>query len=212
MLGGLYTAFMNKVVICDVDGVLLCPKEPFSWTYARANGLDRQGFTAFFWGEFQEALIDKADLKDLITKHNHTWQWDGPVDELLEQWFETEYIPNKPLLDQINRLRTNGIACYYATNQEKYRAAYLRNRLLKRTFDGGYVSSDLRTKKPDQAFFDAVIADITTNHPDIQPHHMLFIDDTLEHIEGARVAGINAHHYTPKSAQKIMELLSSIAN
>lgn len=66
---------MNKVLLLDIDGVLLKPEDVFSRIYAKQCELDYSKFPGFFKGDFQQALVGKADLRTLITKHNDIWHW-----------------------------------------------------------------------------------------------------------------------------------------
>lgn len=52
-----------------------------------------------------------------------------------------------------------------------------------------FVSSSLGLRKPDRASFDHVVAEMG-----VPASSILFFDDTLENIEGARAAGLHAAH------------------
>lgn len=203
-----YTVYIMKfkAVVFDVDGVLTLHGEPFSQAYARANNKDYAGFRAFFQGEFQNALIGKADLKQLILAHDDLWESHGDVDHLLAKWFSAEHSPNTPLLDALQVLHTQGTPCYIATNQEKYRGTHLIEHVLPKIFDGYFVSALVGSKKPTKEFFGHVIEHINAENPGIEAKDILFIDDSPEHIEGALACGINAHLY--KNNSQVMKLLS----
>ncbi|MFC3716670.1 HAD family hydrolase [Luteimonas soli] len=63
-------------------------------------------------------------------------------------------------------------------------------------FDGRvFCSAQFRLAKPDPAIFLQCLAAI-----DATPAQALFIDDKAENAEGARRAGLRAHHYTGVSA------------
>ncbi len=197
-------------MVFDVDGVLVTPDEPFSWKYARDNNLDRAMFRRFFSGEFQDAIIGKADLRQLLQKNLDMWQWNGSVDELMYLWFESENVPDHAMLDIVRRLRAEGVGCYFATNQEAYRAQYMRGVMFDHDlFDGDYVSADMGFKKPDPQFFHYVINDLQTKHPGIKPSEILFIDDTEEHVQSAALLGMDARHYSPQSKQSIITAISN---
>ncbi|MCW5899852.1 MAG: HAD family phosphatase [Flavobacteriales bacterium] len=59
----------------------------------------------------------------------------------------------------------------------------------KGRFHGAYYSCELGMRKPDAEIFHHVI----TAH-DADPGRTLFIDDSIQHVEGARKAGLNAEH------------------
>lgn len=52
-----------------------------------------------------------------------------------------------------------------------------------------YFSSEMGMRKPTKEIFDFVI-----NEQQLIPSRTLFIDDTLQHIEGAEKAGLKTHH------------------
>lgn len=187
------TAF--KAVLFDADGVLTVHEEAFSAVYARERNIDYGAFRAFFQGEFQQALVGQADLKDLIRKNEDLWQTNGKVDDLLARWFKVEDVRNEPLLRKVADLRRVGIPCYLATNQEKYRGSHIVNEMFKGEFDGYLVSAVVGSKKPSRDFFLTAISMIAKTHPFITPADILFIDDSPEHIEGAKAVGINAYLY-----------------
>jgi putative hydrolase of the HAD superfamily len=56
-------------------------------------------------------------------------------------------------------------------------------------FDRIFASSELGLRKPDRAAYEAVIGEIG-----VQAEAILFFDDTLENVEGARAAGLRAVH------------------
>lgn len=59
----------------------------------------------------------------------------------------------------------------------------------KGLFDGAYYSCELGMRKPDPQIFKFVL---DMNHAD--PERTLFIDDSIQHVEGARKAGLHAEH------------------
>lgn len=184
---------MVKAVLFDVDGVVCVPPELFSLRYARDNGINATDITAFFTGPFFQSTIGKADLKDLIIEHNHIWKWSGPIDELLDHWFTTEHIVSKPVTEYIQQLRAQGIKCYTATNQERYRAAYIRDTMFPDMFDGYFASCDLGVAKPSPKFFDAILEQLRTDGIIASPHDVAFFDDSKANVEIATSLGLNAY-------------------
>lgn len=71
-------------------------------------------------------------------------------------------------------------------------------------FEKEYYSHRVQKRKPDKEIFELVI-----NENDLDPAKTLFIDDTLQHIEGARLAGLHAHHLQPP--ETILHLLGKEA-
>ena len=59
----------------------------------------------------------------------------------------------------------------------------------KGLFDGAYYSCEISLRKPDAAAFHYVLDRERANPP-----RTLFIDDSIQHVEGARQAGLHAAH------------------
>lgn len=184
-----------KVGLFDADGVLTLPEEMFSQIYARTHGMNPERFSQFFQQQFPAALIGEADLKELIDLNRDVWQYDGDIDVLLDEWFAGENIRNEELLGFIKGLRANGTPCYLATNQEKYRGAYMKEKMFAGEFDGFFISAELGVKKPNVAFYQKVLEQLQQTHPGLQARDILFFDDTLDNIDGALQLGIDAHYY-----------------
>ncbi|MCA9333150.1 HAD hydrolase-like protein [Candidatus Saccharibacteria bacterium] len=182
-----------KVAIFDADGVLTIPKELFSEQYVRNHGGDLNQLSGFFKNDFQNAIIGKADLKELIAEYHDVWQWNGSPDELLSMWFRNENIQNKPMLELVATVRNAGVPCYLATNQEKYRGEYMREIMFPGIFDYYFISSEMGCKKPEQEYFEKLLSKVAEDHPRVKPKEIIFLDDTVSHVEGAKKLGINAH-------------------
>ena len=83
------------------------------------------------------------------------------------------------------------LPCYAFTNtspthQAAWTAAFPN---VVSAFDRIFASPELGLRKPERAAFDAV-----TQQIGIDPAAILFFDDTLENVEGARAAGLQAVH------------------
>ena len=68
-------------------------------------------------------------------------------------------------------------------------------------FSGIYLSHEIKLRKPNTEVFDFVC-----NKNGLNPATTLFFDDTLQHVEGARKAGLNAVHL--KSGESFTDYLS----
>lgn len=181
---------MIKAVIFDADGVLI-NKGMFSEYLSREHNLDIEKLTTFFTGPFRKALTGKADLKKILKPHLKTWGWKESVDEFMKYWFTTGHEVDEELVEYIKDLRKKGIKCYLATNQEKYRIAYmLKNMGFDKIFDKVYTSTHLGHRKPDLKFFSKMMSDLN-----FEKNEVIFWDDTVENVEAAREFGIKAEIY-----------------
>jgi putative hydrolase of the HAD superfamily len=184
---------MIKVLIFDFDGVLNHNKRKFSVMLEKDHGISLEQTTPFFTGPFQECLSGERDLKDSITPYLKDWGWRGGVDQLLAYWFALEDKVDQKVVDYIQDQRGRGVVCMLATNNEKHRFQYILNEMdLEKVFDKAYSSGYIGYKKPEQEFF----AKIYNELENIDKSEILFIDDSVENIQGAKDFGIHAEHYT----------------
>lgn len=191
----MYTKYeMVTAVLFDVDGVLCVPPELFSVGYARERGISLGSLTGFFTGPFYQSTLGKADLKDLIREHNHIWEWHDPIDDLLDRWFSAEHVVNEPVIAYTQQLRVNGIKCYTATNQEKYRARYIQDVMFPGLFDGYFASHELGVAKPMPEFFHKILAQLSEQKIISSPHDVAFFDDSSANVAAAEEIGISAYH------------------
>lgn len=195
-----------RVALFDVDGVLLLPPPKwFSHHYAETRGLDKKLFDEFFGRHRDDVVRGRSNYKNLIAANQELWQWDKDPQELLEMWFKFENHPNVPLMSVIRKLRNRGIFVYLATNQEKYRGAYITERIFPKDFDGAFISSTLGYGKEDPEFFKLVLKELHTRMPELKPQEVIFFDDVQEYVDSAKSEGIDARLY--KSVKQIQEIL-----
>lgn len=74
------------------------------------------------------------------------------------------------------------------------------NHSIHDVFDKVYLSHEMGVRKPDTVIFDRVCTE-----QQLDPATTLFIDDSFQHIEGARKVGLNTHHLLPtESIQSVL--------
>ena len=183
-----------KTVIFDFDGVFV-RAETFSARLEKDHGISRDLLAPFFRGIFQKCLVGEADLKREITFFYRDWGWKGTLEALIYYWFMAEGDMDDRLKEVVKKLKDKKISCYLATNQEKYRAEYLKKNLgLEKVFDRVFVSSDLGCKKPEQVFYEKVFMSISASLP-VKKKEIIFIDDDPKNIEGAMKFGFQTFLY-----------------
>lgn len=198
---------MAKCILFDADGVLTLPEDVFSVVYARSHGLDTEPFEDFFRNEWQPIVTGAKDLKESIAANRELWQWDGSVDELLDYWFKTEDVRNEELLKVIGEVKEKGIPCYLATDQEKYRAEYMKNVMFKDLFNGYFVSAELGVTKTDPRFFELVLEKLSVQYPELKSNDVIFFDDSQSKVDTAKKLGIDARLFTANV--QVEELLNA---
>lgn len=183
---------MIKVLIFDADGVLI-NGDIFSKRFSKEYNIDISKINPFFDGSFKDCLVGKTDLKEAIIPYLEEWGWKDGVDNFLEYWFSSEHSIDQELIDYIQNYQNSGIKCVMATNQEKYRAEYMFNKIgFVNSFDKMYVSAHLGHTKTNVEFFDKLVKDLG----DTKKDEILFWDDDIENINTAKEFGINAELYT----------------
>ncbi len=184
---------MIKTIVFDVDGVLIRGDRYFSQRFSDEFGIPMEKILPFFKNEFQSCLVGEADIKTELSKYTKEWGWTKSVDDLLAYWFAHESKTDEKLLEDIKKLRNNGIKCFLHTNNEKYRVEYLLETVgLNSYFDGAFSSAHIGYKKPQPEFWASVYARIGT--PD--KNEILVWDDDHENIESAKNFGFMAEVYS----------------
>lgn len=193
-----------KAVLFDADGVTITPRDPFSVQYAASHGLDPKILGSFFDNQFGETLIGKRDLKKLLEERRDLWQWKGSIEDLLKLWFEAENNRNEELVVLIQQAKRNGIACYLATNQEKYRTEFINEVMFPGVFDKIFSSSEMGIKKPDSKYYTLIIDELLKNEVIRKPGDLFYFDDDTDNVDSAKKLGIHGYVYIDVSQVKTL--------
>jgi len=192
---------MQPTFLFDADGVLITG-EFFGDTLLDFN-IAPETTRDYFVNTFLHCTEGRVDLKESIAPHLKKWGWSGTTQDFLDYWFASSNTINGELISLIQKLRSQGSKCFVATNQEKYRAQYLRETMgLANWFDDFFASADLGYKKPKIEFYReltkrAGITDLTNTW---------FFDDTEANIVAAKEFGIQAQLYTEfETFQKLVK-------
>lgn len=185
-----------KIALFDVDGVLLLPPKLFGDIYCEQHGIDPDTLGPFYASnEFKDSSIGKADLKDVIRLHKDKWQWEGDPADLIADWLQAENYPNHELLKIVDRMRADGVKVYIVTQQEKYRAAFLKG-VFKGHYDGFLVSCEIGFHKPTPEFWQAVSSRLRQENGDVNPKQVVYFDDRQNLVDIAIEIGFEAILYT----------------
>lgn len=181
---------MIEAVLFDVDGVLV-RGGVFGARLVRELEAGRAALDAFWRGPFVKCSLGHADLLQELRPLLGELGYRGSAQELLQAWLEADSALNTDVLAVVERLRSRGVPCHVASNQERYRAAYLEGLMgLAAQFDALYFSCRLGVRKPQLDFFRRVAGELGAS-----PDELLLFDDQQGNVEAARAAGWNAEIY-----------------
>jgi putative hydrolase of the HAD superfamily len=190
-------------VLFDADGVLQRPT--VDWRAALATFVGPSGSTEDFVLDLMKAegpsLVGKGDFREALVEVLGRWGSSTPADEVLDLWRQFEAEPEVVTL--IQHLRTAGIRCHLATNQQAYRRTIMRDeRHYGDWFDQTFYSCDLGVAKPDPEYFRTILDAI-----DRPASSVLFIDDNEANIAGAKSIGLHAELYDLETGVDVLREL-----
>ncbi len=148
--------------------------------------ISEEDFLSFF-----ESFNSEITSKQLKEAWN-TMLLDIPIDRI-DLIKKLSYSYNIYLLSNTNKIHLEHITKYVSQNFK------LKN--LEELFKKAYYSNHLGLRKPNKAIFEAVLKDAQLN-----AEETLFIDDSMEHIESAKILGIKTHHLNLVENQNIIGL------
>lgn len=192
----------HNVVLFDYDGVSFTGPS-FSQRMREQYDTPIEAMLPFFKGPFHDCTFGKGDCKEIVAPYLATWSFPGTVDELMAFWFAVDDV-DQEVRDVITKLKARGAYVALASNQEKYRAASLRDKFGNgKIFDEVFASSEIGYKKNDARFFATVFAAIG-HYADNDKSKILFLDDDEDNVLTARAFGFDAIHYQgPEDLAKI---------
>ena len=183
------------LVVFDFDGVLNRSYDAGGFLWAR--NLERDlGFTStaldavLFLNDFKSIVVGARDLAAVLDEALPTINARCTTAEFMDYWFRSDLIPCHELLGFIDRLRAAGIRCVLGTNNERHRAGYIWDTLLKTRMDALYSSGLMGVAKPDTCFFQRI-----QDEAGCAPGRILLIDDFAENVAAARTLGWQAVQY-----------------
>lgn len=178
-------------VLLDADGVL--QHLPGGWYAAMEPYLGERTreFMLKTWSEELPMLAGQGDYLLVLAASLAEYGVPAPVQEVYAAvWHRIEVVGES--IELVRALRAGGFGVHLATNQERYRAAYMRTVLgYDALFDVSCYSCDLGVAKPAPAFFTEAARRIGAEQQTI-----LFIDDREQNVEGARAAGLAAEQWS----------------
>ncbi|MCI5057338.1 MAG: HAD family phosphatase [Flavobacteriales bacterium] len=198
-------------IIFDLGGVLL------NIDYdATIQAFEKLGINSFST-QYSQAM--QSDLFDhLETGKINAEQFYSGINDLLDAHLEDEEIKhawNAMLLDLpphrvelLEKMKGSYKTFLLSNTNAIHFQAY--SQIIKREndlasmdalFNQVYLSHEIGLRKPNKESFEIILEEHNLN-----PEETLFIDDSLQHVEGARSLNINAHHLREDIGQFIQSL------
>lgn len=192
--------FGNQIenIIFDLGGVLM--DIDFSATFKAFSGLGFHNLEQIYAHAGQSPLFDKLDVGAIspdefraeLRKFSTRTLSDEEVDVAWSAMLGDFRRDSWDLLLKLkNRYRT-----FLLSNTNAIHVPFFEARLREQLgcsvgeyFERYYYSNEIGARKPNADAFLYVL-----NENGLNPKHTLFIDDTLGHVKGAQLAGLNAYH------------------
>lgn len=186
-----------KNIIFDLGGVLLSINPQLTIDAFKNLGIKNpnelflQKQQTFFFEDFEQGKITATDFRNEIKKLSAKPLTDEQIDAawnamLLE-------LPQERIQLLQNLKKKHRLFLLSNTNEihihafEEYLARINRKEFFYELFEKVYYSFWTRILKPDAAIFKLVLAE-----NNLQAQETLFIDDSPQHVEGAKKVGLNA--------------------
>jgi len=177
-----------KAVLFDADGVIQRPAVDYPSAFAALGAFENDQsirlIREIFAAELP-ALTGQCDFAQDLTSLLSRWNLGHRLEDVLRIWTSIE--ADSTMLALVASLRSLGIQCCLATNQQSHRGSYMSETLGYRDmFDFQFYSYQLGLAKPSPEYFRAIVKRL-----DLDPSDLLFIDDHEPNVRAARGIGIH---------------------
>ena len=202
-----------KNIIFDLGGVIL--NLDYSKTVKEFHKLGLNNFSKLYSKKKQSKIFDdfekgRFSAEKFIFLIKQSENLKVKDSDFINAWNAMLLEIPKERMEFIKRLKKDyNIYLLSNTNEihiKKFEADLRKNNWLRDfqdCFDQVYYSSNMGMRKPDYDCFNKVLED-----HNLKAHETLFIDDSVQHIEGAKKVGINA--YLLNKEDSILRLVPDI--
>ncbi|MBC8316133.1 MAG: HAD family phosphatase [Bacteroidales bacterium] len=159
-----------------------------------------------FFGAFETGRITPQQFRDTLKEYVDEGVTDDDIDTV---WNALLLDIPKQRIDLLKQLRSTYRLFLLSNTNEIHYKYYLSDlqriygfRDFNDLFDNAYFSHRISLRKPFPEIFEFVIKDAG-----IKASDTMFIDDSTEHVEGARKAGLHAYYLKPE--EDITELFNA---
>ena len=193
-------------IIFDLGGVLIDwnPRYVYRTIFESEEKIDWffENICTHEWNEHQDAGRSLKEATDeLLAKYP---EHENEIRAYYDRW---EEMLGGPIHETVSILRslkeTNKYKLYALTNwsAETFPVALQRYDFLQ-WFDGIVMSGEEKTRKPFPEIYQVLLDRFNVN-----PSEVIFIDDSLRNIEGAKTVGIDSIHF--QSSEQLLNELKS---
>lgn len=156
------------------------------------------------WEAEGPILTGEGNFEETMSGLLVKWDKPGHTDAFVQA--SKDIRTDEAVASIVRELRGDGVVCCLASNQMGYRARYMSEDLGYRTlFDREFYSCDIGHKKPEAAYFLAILADL-----ELPPERVLFIDDNEANVAAALSLRMNAAVFQPGPGAEPGSLMRSI--
>lgn len=185
-----------KIVLFDVDGVLIKPPYYFS------EALEKEGYRGakknlddyFHSLDNNLCLERKAGAEAMIERYLKKFGWRGTSREYFAKQFDFEksYIDGK-MISYIKGFQKQGIKCCLCTDQFASRAKFILDEMnFRNIFDRSYISCEIGFRKCSEEFWKFLIEDLKKEYSGLGADQIAFFDDIQTNIDAAMKFRIKA--------------------
>jgi len=187
-------------VVFDFGGVIISPITEKIERLAERNGTDVRTLLGVLMGPPHDTeghpwhRAERGELA-VAAMQGMLGPWAQAADVTLRGdemsvMMDSSYRFNEPVIERIGRLREQGYRTALLTNSVlEFRPALDRDLIGKGLFDVVVDSSEVGLRKPDPRIFTA-----TTDRLGLAPERIVYLDDFVWNVEGARLAGWKVIH------------------
>lgn len=194
-----------RAILFDADGVIQTTSQTFIPRLKTVveDALQGERFVTEVFAAEKPCLSGKKDFAEELERILNRWNVKAPVKEVLRIWESIE--PIYEVTGTIQHIRSRGVGCYLATNQQSYRGTYMRTALnYDALFDGSFYSFELGAAKPEPSYFERAIQKL-----DLRPSEVLFVDDKEVNVIAAKLSGMEAVQFDARSFHNPGQSLSA---
>lgn len=185
---------MNETVfLFDADGVTIAPHKRFSDKLIADYHAPADGVGEFFRNDYRACALGQKEIESVLAPRLKEWAIDLSVGDVLADWYQSQSMVNREVIDLIQKLRLKGHDCYLVSDNEAGRADYILNKMgFVDYFDGYYFSYELGKNKENPHFFIYVLEVIGAHNP----ANVRYYDDDQKNVDIAKMLMIDARLFT----------------